>query len=717
MIEAIKDYLTSFSSLQTTKNNIVFITAKIAVAQDLLQRIYKQWQGILDNLDKPIIDYPDLLYKKVYDKFKQTSINNCSVNNCFFNLLQTRKLRISYRHSIEKPLKDIFGGDEFIGIRDKFDEIHKKIKASRLFVATHMHAGDGNVHTNIPVNSNDYIMLRDAEQMVEEIMQISKSLGGVISGEHGIGLTKLKFLEKDKREAFAKYKQKIDPNGYFNRGKLLDNANLDLAYTPSLRLLTQEALILEATDLNSLNEDIKNCLRCGKCKPVCSTHVPKANLLYSPLKKILASGLIIDAVLYEQHTRRGISVRHYDEMNDIADHCTICHRCFKPCPVNIDFGDVSVKLRQILRNQNKKHFNPGTWLGMQFLNASHPKVINLMYNLMIKAGYAGQRLGYNLGKHFIKTKMPNATIGKASIKSQVINFIAKPLPANAQLSNPPLRKLLNLENDKQITIIHNPVFADKNDIEAVFYFPGCGSERLFSQIGLATLAMLYEIGVQIILPPAYLCCGYPQIASGDKVKGHQLSTNNRILFHRIANTLNYIDIKTVLVSCGTCLDQLLTYQFQQIFTDCRLLDIHEYLMEKGDISINNTKNYLYHDPCHTPIKTYEPLATIKHLINDKVKLNDRCCGESGTFAVARPDISTQVRFRKLSEINNDNQDFKANKILTTCPSCMQGLTRYRDDTGIQADYVIIELVKAKFGEDWQNIFIDKIKNNMEQVLL
>ncbi len=41
---------------------------------------------------------------------------------------------------------------------NKLDSIHKENRSGRLFVATHMHAGDGNVHTNIPVNSNDYEM-------------------------------------------------------------------------------------------------------------------------------------------------------------------------------------------------------------------------------------------------------------------------------------------------------------------------------------------------------------------------------------------------------------------------------------------------------------------------------------------------------------------------------------------------------------------------------
>ena len=74
------------------------------------------------------------------------------------------------------------------------DEIHRRVLRSRLFVALHMHAGDGNVHTNIPVNSDDYEMLQAASAAVTRIMAIARALDGVISGEHGIGITKLEFL-------------------------------------------------------------------------------------------------------------------------------------------------------------------------------------------------------------------------------------------------------------------------------------------------------------------------------------------------------------------------------------------------------------------------------------------------------------------------------------------------------------------------------------------
>ena len=50
------------------------------------------------------------------------------------------------------------------------------------------------------------------------------------------------------------------------------------------------------------------------------------------------------------------------------------------------------------------------------------------------------------------------------------------------------------------------------------------------------------------------------------------------------------------------------------------------------------------------MKLREPLTTVKALVGENVRKSERCCGESGTFGVTRPDIATQVRFRKEEEL-------------------------------------------------------------------
>jgi Fe-S oxidoreductase len=329
-----------------------------------------------------------------------------------------------------------------------------------------------------------------------------------------------------------------------------------------------------------------------------------------------------------------------------------------------------------------------------------------------------------------QTNAPPATVGAATVKEQVIHFINKKMPGN--LPKKTARALLDIEDKNYVPIIRDPK-TTTSETEAVFYFPGCGSERLFSQVGLATQAMLWHAGVQTVLPPGYLCCGYPQRGSGDFDKAEEIITDNRVLFHRVANTLNYLDIKTVVVSCGTCYDQLQGYKFEDIFPGCRIIDIHEFLLEKG-IKLENGAGYLYHDPCHTPMKLQDPMKTVKALMGDRVAKSDRCCGESGTLGVTRPDIATQVRFRKEEELRKDETALRAIqaaknlarpdadlKILTSCPSCLQGLSRYGEDLQnglLEADYIVVEMARKILGEDWMPEYVKRANaGGIERVLV
>jgi FAD/FMN-containing dehydrogenase/Fe-S oxidoreductase len=692
---------------------------RVEQAKALIADTRRRWQWLHENLDAPLAPLPPAWALPA-------AAAASHAGGTIFQVLQDHTIRVSWKAEVRAPLQGIFDGRAFRRIVGQFEAIHQQVLRGRVFVALHMHAGDGNVHTNIPVNSDNYEMLREATAVVARIMRLAQSLGGVISGEHGIGITKLAFLDAGNIERFREYKTRVDPLGHFNRGKLLAGANLDNAYTPSFSLIGAESLILEQSELGGIADSVKDCLRCGKCKPVCATHVPRANLLYSPRNKILATSLLTEAFLYEEQTRRGVSLKHFDEFSDVADHCTVCHKCVTPCPVDIDFGDVSIAMRNFLRKHGKRKFNLGTAAAMLFLNATDPGTIKLIRKVMIEWGYAAQRLAYSFGMAFglfrAQTRQPPSTTGAASLKAQVIHFINKPMPGG--LPKRTSRALLDIEDATIVPVIRNPKLADE-DAEAVFYFPGCGSERLFGQVGLATQAMLYEVGATTVLPPGYLCCGYPQTAAGEADQGQAISTANRVLFHRVANTLNYLDIRTVIVSCGTCMDQLAKYEFERIFPGCRLLDIHEYLMEK-DIALEGIEGlrYMYHDPCHTPMKTYQPLAVVDRLMGGGVALNERCCGESGTLAVTRPDISTQVRFRKTEEMQQGASALRRDgfageiKVLTSCPSCLQGLSRFDDDAGTAADYIVVEIAKRKLGPNWMAEYVEKANHGgIERVLL
>ena len=114
--------------------------------------------------------------------------------------------------------------------------------------------------------------------------------------------------------------------------------------------------------------------------------------------------------------------------------------------------------------------------------------------------------------------------------------------------------------------------------------------------------------------------------------------------------------------------------------------------------------------------------------NGLVANNDRCCGESGTLGVTRPDISTQVRFRKAEELNRAADALRAEgvsgqaaesvKVLTSCPSCLQGLSRFEGEAAIEAEYIVVEVARHRLGENWMADYVERANHGgIERVLV
>jgi Fe-S oxidoreductase len=110
--------------------------------------------------------------------------------------------------------------------------------------------------------------------------------------------------------------------------------------------------------------------------------------------------------------------------------------------------------------------------------------------------------------------------------------------------------------------------------------------------------------------------------------------------------------------------------------------------------------------------------------NGVIAKSDRCCGESGTLAITRPDVSTQVRFRKEHELRVGAEEIRATghqgdvKVLTSCPSCLQGLKRYNDDAELDADYIVVEIAKNLLGTDWLPEYVRRANlGGIERVLV
>jgi glycolate oxidase len=102
--------------------------------------------------------------------------------------------------------------------------INEIAKRYQLINVNFGHAGDGNIHTNLMINKDNPDEANRALKAVKEIFQAALELGGTISGEHGIGITKAPYLEmeigKKNRSVMEEIKNLFDPNNILNPGKL-----------------------------------------------------------------------------------------------------------------------------------------------------------------------------------------------------------------------------------------------------------------------------------------------------------------------------------------------------------------------------------------------------------------------------------------------------------------------------------------------------------------
>ncbi|TYT73901.1 DUF3683 domain-containing protein [Desulfobotulus mexicanus] len=599
----------------------------------------------------------------------------------------------------QEDILELFQG--YKKISAEIAELISAVRSRQIILATHMHAGDGNIHVNIPVFSNDLEMMARANKTADDVMEKAVALGGVVSGEHGIGITKMKYFDKEQILALSQYRKKVDPKNVMNPGKLEDPSVPEKVFTPSFNLLGIEAKILQHGSLKELSDKIAKCVRCGKCKADCCTFYPKQNLFYHPRNKNLAVAALIEAILYDAqrtHTGRFRALRHLEE---IADHCTICHKCKIPCPVDIDTGEVSILEREILAALKYKRKALPTRMVLAYLktNAQLPNII--FRKGVLRYGGEAQRLGAKIVGR-IREKSP-FHIGKASFSPlnpawvrnlKPMQLLDAPMPS---LPKETLRDVLPACGPNQVLLMEPQGEASAT----VFYFPGCGSERLHSVISRAGIYILLKAGIRVVLPPPYLCCSFPATVNAETLQRDHLHLRNTILFNQTREMLGYLTFDACVVTCGTCKEALEELGTTNIF-NCPVRDVSRFVMEKGLEVPKEESLRLYHAPCHDSMEG-NAIRLFRETSGETLKDTPHCCSEAGTMALSRTDITNRMRLRKHSTLQRTLKGLDSSEppvLLTNCPSCIQGLGRNMD-LGIIPRHITEELALRIGGLQWE----------------
>jgi FAD/FMN-containing dehydrogenase/Fe-S oxidoreductase len=585
-------------------------------------------------------------------------------------------------------------------LRDSLEQILNELNNTRIIVANHMHAGDGNCHVNIPVNSNDPEMMHMAEEAAGKVFDMVLKLNGQVSGEHGIGITKIGFLSDEKIAALKEYKKKIDPRNVFNPQKLTDKELPVHPYTFSFNQLIEDLSksgLEEKERLIKLLKSIQTCSRCGKCKQTCPMYLPQKGLLFHPRNKNITMGALIEALYYTQLLQGDPDREVMGHLKRIMEHCTACGKCTQACPVKIENAGAALEMRSYL-DINKASGHPVKNRLLKYLSQDPQKMIPRA----AKMAGIGQRIhntALGIVPSFWRKKLSSPILRE---KSPSIGFRN-------------LQEALHLDK-------HNLFSPKENSTsQGVFYFPGCGAGLFYREIGLAALALILESGRSVIFPQKHHCCGYPLLASGCAKSFQKIQADNRKTLQNILDSAqdHGITAEYILTSCGTCREGISEYRLRSTSQELRRLDVVQYLLEIMPAKKNGSMDkILYHPSCHaewTGVNLLKAGAIyaekLEEFLGVKVEISPGCCGESGLGAMTSPEIYNLIRDRKQEILSEQLPQYSQDSpILVGCPSCKIGIYRSLTDlkSGLKTMHTLEYLAKVRLGEKWKSELLKRI---------
>lgn len=413
------------------------------------------------------------------------------------------------------------------------------------------------------------------------------------------------------------------------------------------------------TMLKELDDQLVNCMKCGMCQAVCPIFKrtgKEADVTRGKLALVegLAGEILKDA--------QGV--------NDALNRCLLCGTCQANCPSGVQVVDIFLKARAVMTGYFG--LSPAKKLIFRRL-LSNPNLFNFL------TGMAGKFQGM-----FIK---PADRI----LGSSCARFNA-PLVGDRHfkgLAAKPLRK--------QVSALDEP--KGKSGLRVAF-FPGCVVDKMFPEVGTASLKALHHHNVGVFMPSGQACCGIPALSSGDRSTFESLVRQNLAKFQ--AGSFDYL-----LTPCATCtatIKELWPSMYKGSDADVQALkelaaktmDISQFLVDvigvDAQAASSKAPKVTYHDPCHLKNSlgiTAQPRKILKANPGYQyVEMAEAgvCCGCGGSFNINHYEMSKEIGTKKAENVIASGADVAA----TSCPACMMQLTDMlsRQGKGVRVKHVM-----------------------------
>jgi anaerobic glycerol-3-phosphate dehydrogenase C subunit len=531
------------------------------------------------------------------------------------------------------------------------------------------HAGDGEMHIRPFLDLTDPEERKKMQAIAEDAFTLAWSMGGSISGEHAIGLSKAAYVRRqygdDYYELLCGVKKILDPESLLNPGKILNSdpdimiKNLRREFRVSTKSIKGDLLF----DEEKFKEDLDLCNGCGQCI------VKQTDLRMCPVYKALGEELAsprAKANLLNFLATGQLNVEDFEspDFRKLLDLCINCKACYLQCPSGVDISTLMMAARAM-------------YVSRKSLRRTEKLLSNNRYLSIMGSSFSPI-------SNYVTTLSPFGTV------------LEKTTGLDKRRTLPEFARGSFLRKAKKYLA---GLPAITRPIDKVAYFTDTFVQYNDHELGRAVIDILRANNIEVIVPeqrPAPL----PAIVYGDVKRARKdLSYSIRYLAQAVRD--GYKIICSEPSAAMTLKEQLGQFVSGD---DAKLVSENTYelmnyllgLLKQGKLKrtaespINKTR-YVYHLPCHLST-VGNPQATItimKELCGIEVTdLSAGCCGLAGTFGMQKKNYELSVNIS--AGLKNALEKNPIKNVLTECSACKMQIEQISGSTVLHPARILAE---------------------------
>ncbi len=488
------------------------------------------------------------------------------------------------------------------------------------------HALDSNLHFVFNQQFDDPAEIKRYESFMDEVAaQVATKYHGSLKAEHGTGRNMAPFVElewgSDAYELMKEIKDIFDPKGLINPGVII---NAD----PKIHLKNFKSMPI--TD-----ELVDKCIECGFCEPTC----PSNFLTLTPRQRIVANRHMV--TLKNQNDTAGLEAFVEQYQYDGIETCATCSLCSLTCPVGIDTGSLTKKLR-----------------AHQIGSFGH-SVAGFMannYGGILKTGSVALSLVKGVNAIIPDSMMRGMSGGLRSLTNNALPLWSSSLPSGRSF---------------------NPSVKRSGSADKVVYFSSCINRTMANPkekngekpLDLVIIGILEKAGYDVIIPNnvGALCCGMPFSSKGYKKEGKQKSDELERALREASENGKY----PILCDMSPC-SKTMAENFSK---DVKVNDTVEFILDYlvGRVEFKPIDEpIVIHTTCSTR-KTglAEKFEKIARMCSTKVTVptDVGCCGFAGDRGFTFPELNKSALRHLNKSIPSDTK-----LAFSTSKTCEIGLS-------------------------------------------